>query len=64
MLTLEACREGWLFTFGTLRRGRTEMGDECMLRGGFVGGIFTFGALRREGARMEMVVEMEYMSVC
>ena len=28
------------------------MGDECMLRGGFVGGIFTFGALRREGAEM------------
>ena len=24
---LEACGEGWLFTFGTLRRGRTDMGD-------------------------------------
>ena len=45
-------REGWLFTFGTLRRGRTEMGDECMLRGGFVGGIFTFGTLRRERTEM------------
>ena len=45
-------REGWLFTFGTLKRGRTEMGDKCMLRGGFVGGIFTFGTLRRERTEM------------
>ena len=28
------------------------MGDECMLRGGFVGGIFTFGTLRRERTEM------------